>query len=147
MARVTQRQVVQAARDQIAKRGGYTSSTYFQARGRSYHLSRPGEDVGACCAIGGVEQAIWKLTGEDVSSFRSRIAQAIRPRRLRSDDSRVKLYAGVMARLNAKARKMYPVLEGDEIDNIEHITFHASDRTSRLRVLNVMDAVLEDLSR
>jgi len=145
MPRITQRQVVEAALAQLRKRGGYTSAQYFQRRGSSAGLSHPGPEVAACCAIGGVEQAIWQLTGEDVSDWRSRFAHRVLRGRVQRG-SRQALYAGVMQRLNRKARQLYPEIDGVSIDTVEEVTFYGTDRTSRARVVNVFEAVLEDLS-
>lgn len=145
MSRITQRAVVRTAVEQLSKRGGYTADTYFSTTSARY-LSRPGDSVGVTCAIGGVEQAIWKLTGENVGAHvRFRLAQTAVPELEGDETPRQRLYAGVMRKLNAKARDLFPVLEGELIDTVEEVTFAGSHRTSRRRTLQVFNAVLADL--
>jgi len=101
----------------------------------------PGEGVVRMCAIGGVEQAIWRLTGKDVSADRNAVAR-------RASTNRRTLYANVMRRPNRKARELYPDgINGDSVYTVEHVTFVEGSRsTVRRRTLRVFDAALKELS-
>jgi hypothetical protein len=142
MARVTQADVIRAAIAQFKKRGGYTPNGYL-VDGRGLETG-PGDHVRACCAIGGVEQAIWKLTGENVIGLRLQVGQQDVPPPV----YRRTLYGGVMRKLNAKARKLYPTLPGMDrkIETVEDVTFCGTKQTSKKRMLRVFEEVLADLS-
>ncbi len=127
----TEIKVLDAAIEQISKRGGYTASGYQRTKA-GVNLDRPGPQAYACCAIGGVEQAIWKITGEDIVS---RFGRWVKPASWRRD-----LYANVVRRLNRKAKELYGC------DDIEDVTFQAGERVTRRRVLAVYQAVRDELS-
>lgn len=153
MSRITQADVVRGAVQQLSKRGGYTADSYFAAKpGRETSCDGPGDHVGATCAIGGVEQAIWRLTGESVDpslyhDIRDRLARRQEPLFYGGETPRQKLYAAVMRKLNAKARKLFPELGGERILTVEEVTFAGSHATSRKRTLQVFNAVLADLEK
>ncbi len=127
----TEIKVLDAAIEQISKRGGYTAGGYQRTRD-GYNLDRPGAETYACCAIGGIEQAIWQITGEDVVG---RFGRWIRPQSSRRD-----LYANIVRRLNRKAQELYGCAD------VEDVTFGAQERTTRPKVLNVMQAVRDELA-
>lgn len=153
MSRITQADVVRGAVQQLSKRGGYTADHYFASKvGDGYDVEGPGDHVGATCAIGGVEQAIWKLTGESVDTslygeIRERLARQEEPVLTGSETPRQKVYAAVMRKLNAKARKLFPELDGEQIATVEEVTFQGSRTVSRKRTLQVFNAVLADLEK
>ena len=121
---ITEVDVLEAAVEQLSQRRGYTADYYFVT---PEGLSRefPGDDVGACCAIGGVEQAIWKLTGRVVTDNRG-IAYGDRPDRLSTN----RLYWRVMRRLDDVARRKHPkLLAGRNGCAIEQLTFAAGKPT------------------
>ena len=134
MASVTEADVVREAIEVVGK--GFTSMNYFQ------NSSSPGPEVGATCAIGGVEQAIWRLTGKDVSGERYWSAKPAIPKRRT-------LYARVMKQLNAKACELYGHLkqvDGDPIETVEDVTFTSGTETLlKRRVLRVFRSVLAEL--
>jgi hypothetical protein len=150
VSRVTQADVVRAAIQQLSKRGGYTPDSYFAGKSSGdCHPAVPGADVGATCAIGGVEQAIWRLTGESVvASFfdpvRERLAQSSKPLLDGTETPRQRMYASVMAKLNRKARKLFPELG---VYTVEGVTFVGPKPTSRRHTLQVFEAVLADLEK
>ncbi len=120
--------------------GGFTRDAYFNPRSSNAVSYKPGKNVGSTCAIGGIEQAIWKLTGEDVSEDRYESAKVAVPKWQT-------LYARIMRRLNAKAREMFPTLkhDGEEILTVEELTFVDGERLARKRMLEVFSAALTDL--
>lgn len=148
MGKITQADVVRAAIHQLSKRGGYTADYYFQPKAGTgdaddFGPKVPGEHVGATCAIGGVEQAIWQLTGEVVDpspwgDIRERLAQQAEPELIGSETPRQKLYAGV---------KLDDDGDVNEIRTVEQVTFAGSRTVSRKRTLQVFDAVLTDLEK
>lgn len=149
MSRVTQADVVREAIKQLRKKDGFVTDFFLKPKDPRllyHHAQRPGDHVGATCAIGGVEQAIWKLTGKDVTADRV-LAQATVP----SKSVRNALYRGVITKLNAKTRNLYPLIEDDEdgemvsVDTLERLTFRGSTPVAKRRVLKVFRAVLADL--
>lgn len=152
MSRVTQADVVRTAIQQLSKTGGYTPETYFAPKPGGAHDGRPGAHVGATCAIGGVEQAIWQLTGEVVhddpmAGVRERLAQRPEPALSGSETPRQKLYAGVMRKLNRKARALFPDLDEGMISTVEEVTYVGDEDESLGRTLQVFNAVLADLEK
>lgn len=142
MSRVTQADVVRQAIKQLRKKDGFVTDRFLQSKDGADHVQRPGDHVGATCAIGGVEQAIWKLTGKDVTADRDlvRVGGAL------NKSVRNALYRGVITKLNAKARKLYPLdgLNGP-IETLEELTFEDELPVAKRRVLKVYRAVLADL--
>lgn len=134
---VTELQVIDAAIEQFEKRGGFTTSHYQQNK-KGYESDYPGEHVVSCCAVGGVEQAIWQLTGKDPTREHGRMVQPPSYRR--------SIYARVIRKLNRKAVALYPVLDGSHMMDVEDITFHGSKTVAKKRVLRVFRAVREDLA-
>lgn len=108
MARVTEAAVLDEAITFFERRGGFNENYYFLGKGKNYYVSEPGEKVVAACAIGGIEQAIWKITGDNVKhdrdTFKGLADENAKTRRL-SETQRV--YARVMGRLNRLAREKY----------------------------------------
>lgn len=146
MSRLTQAAVLRGAIEQIESRGGFTSSMYFKHRGGSWAEPRPGPNVGATCAVGGIEQAIWKLSGEHVDNFRG-ISPSLAKRQARTHPA-LPIYAAVMSRVDRLARKLYPEgPDGTTVRTLEEITFRWSDRYARPRVVAVLRAALAEVSR
>ena len=117
---ITEADVLEAAVEQLSQRKGYTADTYFRTTAGT-ETGNPGANVAACCAIGGVEQAIWKLTGQVVSDERQ-IAYGSRPSNRRVIN---RLYWKVMNRLNAVALRRHPRLLHAGGCSIEQLTFVA----------------------
>lgn len=142
MARVTQADVLRAALAHFkSRKGGFTRDAYF-----SNDEEAPGQHAGATCAIGGVEQAIWKLTGQTISEeHRESLGQE---QGYPSKEDRFSLYGGVMRKLNAEARKRFPVDEdGDEIRTLEEVTMMGTPKVAKKRTLEVFETVLAGVDR
>lgn len=144
---VTEVDVIKAAIEQVRRRDGFTDSSYFRdTDGEMMTLSDVnGRQVGATCAVGGVEHALYKLTGEIVSARRHKVAGVPVPKiKGRTDAER--LYVCVMARANRIAREMFPVNtdSGDPNRTVEEVTFYGSQEASRRRVAKVFRAALEE---
>jgi len=145
LSSVTPADVLEAAIGQLSKPDGYTPDTYFARRGTEcFSLETPGPDVGATCAIGGVEQAIWILTGQIVTEERG---EAAFNNRAASKRTTSRLYAEVMSELNAVARQ-HRALKAARVDPdspwvcaIEQLTFSAGKRA----VLNAFRKALENV--
>lgn len=137
LSEITEADVLEAAVEQLEKDDGYTSDNYF--RGSWQGLTRPGPNVVATCAIGGVEQAIWRLTKQIVTPERSWAALYEVPASKRHTSV---LYADVMRRLNAIAKKRGYRYSGFEVAGcpIENLTFVASKRV----VVNAFKKALEE---
>ena len=146
VSEITEVTVLEAAIEQLSKKDGYDPGNYFSTLDEipgegQYFLSvpGPGPQVGATCAIGGIEQALWSLTRQNLAEERYQAAylETAASRRRTSQ-----LYAAVMQRLNALARKhpAYRAEYGDEAGGcpIENLTFVASKRV----VLNVFKKAL-----
>lgn len=135
---VTEVDVLEAAVTQLEKEDGYTSSHYFLHTNGWRDLQEPGPNVGAVCAIGGVEQAIWRLTRQVVTKDRSVAAYGEGPASKRHASM---LYARVMDRLNAIAKKRGYRYSGFHAGGvpIENLTFVASKRV----VVNAFKKALE----
>jgi hypothetical protein len=147
---ITEADVIGAAIEQLSKKDGYDSGNYFSLLSKSeldeaeglvtvYTFETPGPDVGATCAIGGVEQAIWRLTGQVVTNERY---DAAYHETAASKRHVSQLYAKVMRRLNSIARAEIKQLDLEEVPTeacaIEELTFIASKRV----VLNVFKKAL-----
>lgn len=126
--------VIGAALDQIRTQKGYTDGHYFLSVNERNDLPTPGPNVGATCAIGGVEQALWRLTGEVVTREREAAAcpsnrhygHLKHPRLVAS-----KLYFEAMTILNRvalRSRKSWEFEEGPHQSPIEQLTFVAGHR-------------------
>ena len=124
---VTEVDVLTAALEQLEKPGGYDDSTYFRTRD-GYTTQYAGDSVGATCAIGGVEQAIWRLTGKVIGNRQRRLGAY---REQAADRSHVtRLYAKVMKRLNAVARATPAATQFDDGGcAIEQLTFLRAKRS------------------
>lgn len=127
VSKLTEADVIAAAIKQLEKPDGYTDGYYFrhEAGGNSM---RPGEHVGACCAIGSIEQAIWKLTGSVVT--KERHAAAYRSRKPSDRKAVTRLYVRTMKLLNAVAKETPAAKEFDRGGcAIEQLTFYRAKRT------------------
>lgn len=115
-------EVIRLATSLIKRQGGFTADTYFASELRGCQ-DEPGPDVIATCAIGGVEQAIWMLTGEFVTARRRPLAYLESETEVLADslDETHLVYARVMARLNRVAVTL-------GAPNVEEVTtFHDWD--------------------
>lgn len=142
LSEITEATVLEAAIEQLSKKDGYDPGNYFSvldADGDVVQLQNPGPNVGATCAIGGVEQAIWRLTQQNLTPERYDAAY----RETAASKRRTsQLYARVMRRLNDVARKNRALKEDFDGDipgcPIEQLTFVASKRV----VLNAFKKAL-----
>lgn len=143
VSEITEADVLEAAIEQF-KGNGYTSEAYFSNPSLSDwdQPNKPGPNVGAACAIGGVEQALWKLTGKVVGDeARDFASYGYKKKGDRRQITR--LYANTMHLLNEVAKKS-PLLQGENAPEphecpIEQLTFVASKRT----VVNTFKKALE----
>lgn len=142
LSEITEATILEAAIEQLSKPDGYDPEKYFSVLVGvgTYAVPGPSPKVGATCAIGGVEQAIWRLTSHNVRPERHSAAHYETAASGRHSSV---LYAGVMRRLNAIARKhpAYKAAYGsDSADDcaIESLTFVAPKRV----VLNVFKKAL-----
>ena len=139
--------VLKAAIKQLSKEDGYTPDTYYETpRGKmldSVDVAKDPSKVGAVCAIGGVEHAIYKLCasarsidferetyvmaedGEEelVGSLRERIAQQLVPNVVDEDPTSkgMKVYITVMGILN-KIAHQYTNEFGRRFNTVEEMT-------------------------
>jgi hypothetical protein len=124
----------------------------------------PGRDVVAACAIGGIEQALWRLTGEKVSNERELAYAGTDRHSGRRPESEVfGAYWGVMFRLNAETRRrakagvydeFYESYEDTpnqvhayavaEIQDVEDVTQIGGEERSRELMLDVFRATLQN---
>lgn len=138
LSELTAADVIGAALEQIRTEEGYTDGFYFLDEKRERTLDEPGANVGATCAIGGVEQALWRLTGQVVTGERERAAYPENRQygRLFSPRSTVsRLYFEAMAILNRVAlrtRRAWEFDSGEGVCPIEQLTFLA-DRPTVVR--------------
>lgn len=125
--------VIDEAIEQISKPDGFVTDRYLTTSDgfdSNYFPQVPGPKVVATCAVGGIEQAVWKLTGKApaVHQFAHQPA------------SRRSLFGRVLTRVNRKATKLFP-----DAEDIESVTFLAGDdEDARQRVLQVFEAVRAD---
>lgn len=123
-------------------RGGFTPDAYFD--GPFYSGSgRPSQNVASVCAIGGVEQAIWKLCDEDVTDQRKFLAYTRSEEEVDGRLSAVHvLYGRVMGRLNRIARERY---SRRGVNYIETVTTDWSRPTAKKNMLSVFEQALEEV--
>jgi hypothetical protein len=147
---------------------GFTSKAYFKYEGGSWSTAvkehqlsdgtrTPGPEVVSTCAIGGVEQGIWKLTGKVVTG--SRKQAAYQPESTHYKDETRVLYAKVMKRVNRISKQLFDKQFihdgfGDRrskgkpfrVDNVERVTFTpGSERAKKQRTLKVFRTALEEV--
>lgn len=155
---VTEADVIDAAIKQFEKPGGFTHEFYFRGKGLSVTTGHggPSERVTATCAIGGVEQAVWQMTGRVVDET-SRELIAVRDNGIPAEHGRPRhlvIYQKVMNRVNRIARDLYPEdPTGDSTGNVEDITLwddgdtdETVRRRARTRVLRVFRAARAEVT-
>lgn len=99
-----------------------------------------GPYVGATCAIGGVEHAIWRLTGKQVYGARGAVKATVPQTRKR--DPMIRLYVKVMGRLNGMSKRLY------DQPNIEQVTLLGADESEgRDAMRNVIRTALREARR
>src|SRR5687767_1206341 len=108
MSIATEALVIEAAIEQIRK--GFTPDAYF-----SPSPQRPGEHIQQTCAVGGVEQGLWQVTGKVVTGHEARPTGNT-------------IYARVMSRLNRIAVELYPLQPPGE-DGVEETNTDLEDIT------------------
>lgn len=121
-------EVLEAALAELSRPRGYTAAAYHQDwRGDNVRDPKPGyrlRSVGDLatssrhCAVGGVEHAVWKITGEDVRDAREQAKLGRTRRRARP----YLLYARVMRRLNRHARDVPPHRENPPYGTVEELS-------------------------
>lgn len=131
MSLTTEAQVIEAAIEQVKK--GFDAGAYLVGR-EGYSVEFAGPDVVATCAIGGVEQALWKETGKVLGPNKRM--------KFRTNST----YGRIMRRLNRIAREKYPTdPEGTTVLNLEDITFWGSELAAKRRTLKVMRLALDEI--
>jgi hypothetical protein len=144
--------VIEAAIEQVSKEDGYTPVAYHEPQDRTLQdLPVLNDHPGATCAVGGVEQGVWKVTGD--FTLRDHWSVGYRCRTLVAATQGVSgyrqhLFARVMVLLNKKAVEMYP--QRDDLhrvpnNNLEDLTSYGMKAAQRKRVLAVYHAVLGDM--
>lgn len=135
---LTEMAVIEGAIEQLSG-DGFTGEAYLQDMFGTTIL-RPGDAVVMTCAIGGVEQALWKITGTHLAdAARSFLAYDgvvwSAPASVPKDEIHV-TYWNVMNRLNRIAREMFDGSDGtEECCNVEDVTCRDDDaQADTLRV-------------
>ena len=150
-AEITERDIIEAALEQFRKRGGFTPYAYFETRnGEVIDLDyltdlKGGQRVVSACAIGGVEHALFGLTGRAVDwNERGRDGLGLAyDGPIRTRQKPLQLYAKTMRLLNRVAREMFP----NEVFNVEEVTTLRDDRQiDRRNTIRVFEKALEEAS-
>lgn len=113
--------VLKAAIEELFVRGNYTASHYHRYADHDYDAPREEPEAWAVhCAIGGVEHAIWRLTGTNVAPERGLDAHAGKWGDL---EDRHTLYAETMRVLNKAAAALAVERQVERVDDVEDLTF------------------------
>lgn len=130
----------------FGKPGSFVNEMYFKHRHQDayrYDSSGPGADVYAACAIGGIEQAVWKLTHTAITHNERRMFAYLvseKEKVGRLTDTR-RVYARVMGRVNRIAAEMFG------LPHIEAVTLEWSPRTAKKKMLLVLEAAAAEVRR
>lgn len=145
--KLTESAVLEEAISLFDRRGGFTPDVYFSTP--EFAPEGPGPLVKSACAIGGVEQAIWKLTGETIPKT---VRQTLAYRRSETGKLRTKrdtyvIYARVMGRLNRISRERFSEKTGyGEVEDVEDVTQVGSRATAKKNTLGVFRTALSEIS-
>lgn len=135
--------VLKDALDLFQKPGGYTESSYFfnKASG-SIQVLTEGRLVTGACAIGGVENALFKLTHERIhDNERAAFAQTMRPYDPVGEKAHVVVYARVMKRLNDIAWERHC------LGTVESVTIENDHREGRRKTIRIFQIALAETRR
>ena len=129
----------------------FTPDVYLEGEDEK-HVDVPGRGVARTCAVGGIEQAVWRLTGENVAAGRQEIQvdggllyqvkneNVPLPDEL---DETHRLYARVMGRLNRLVAARFADEEIVDIEDVTTMTHNEdTDREAMIEVIELAHAEL-----